>query len=204
MKLVGIDLEGVLVPEIWVGLSKKTGLKELALTTKDIPNYNELMQSRIKILNDNNIKAKELFDIASEIDPYEGAVNFLDNIRDKYQVIILSDTFFNLSLPIFKKLSRPTVFCHYLSVNNKGMIEGYKKCTDNHKKLAIKAMNNLGFDTVAIGDSYNDLGMLEEARKGILFKSTEEIIAKYPNYLVCNSYHILEKALNEIFNEDIK
>ena len=134
------------------------------------------MKKRIALLNQNNIKADLLFQIASEIEPYDGAINFLSELRRNYQIVILSDTFFNLTQPVFEKLQFPTVFCHELIVNDKQMVSGIKLCIENHKKLTIKAMNKLNFKTIAIGDSLNDIGMLEEANKGILFRSSNEII----------------------------
>ena len=196
MLFIGIDLEGVLIPEIWENLAKKTKIKELELTTKDIPVYSELMKYRIKVLERHNIKAKLLFEIANKIKPYEGAKKFLSDIRKEHQVLILSDTFFNLSKPIFKKLNFPTVLCHHLLINNKGMIAGMKRCTTKHKKKAITFMNKLSNKTIAIGDSYNDLEMLKEAKCGILFKSTKEIISKNKNYIACNSYKMLLKIIN--------
>lgn len=200
MNFIGIDLEGVLIPEIWVSLANKTGISDLCLTTKDLGNYNELMQKRIEVLNTNNIKAKLLFEVASEIEPYEGALNFLSELRKNYQVIILSDTFFNLSEPVFKKLNYPTVFCHKLLVDENQMVSGIKMCIENHKKLTLKAMNELKFNTIAIGDSLNDIGMLSEAKKGILFRSSKEIIKKYPNFDHYESYNELLKEIKNIFN----
>ena len=199
MNLVGIDLEGVLVPEIWVALAKKTGEKKLELTTKDIGDYKELMEHRIDVLKAKGIKAKELFDIAKDILPYKGAVEFLNEVRKYYQVIVLSDTFFNLSKNIFKKLNYPTVFCHTLKISNAGMVTGMNRCIKDHKKLTIKAMNDMNFNTLAIGDSYNDLSMLKEAKKGILFRSTEEIINNNPSYITCETYEDLLKKIHDFF-----
>ena len=201
MNFIGIDLEGVLVPEIWIALAKKTGIEELKLTTKDISNYQELMKKRIAVLNNNNIKADLLFKIASEINPYEGAYDFLSKLRNNYQVIVLSDTFSNLSQPIFKKLNHPTVFCHELLVNKLGMVGGIKMCINHHKMLTLKYMNKLNFNTIAIGDSYNDIGMLSEARNGILFRSTSEIIKKYPEFDKYDDYENLLKTINNIFTQ---
>ena len=201
MHIIGIDLEGVLVPEIWEMLAKKTRIKELELTTKDVPNYKDLMNSRIKVLKRKNIKAKELFSIAKNIKPFRGAEKFLTEIRKNHQVIILSDTFFNLSQPIFKKLKFPTVFCHHLLIDNKGMVEGMKMCTKNHKKKVINFMNSISNQTIAIGDSYNDLAMLKEAKFGILFKSTREIISKNSNFFSCDSYQTLLKTINKKHKE---
>lgn len=202
MNFLGIDLEGVLVPEIWVALAKKTGIEELKLTTKDISNYQELMEKRISVLNKNNIKANQLFEIASEINPYEGAYDFLSELRNNFQVIILSDTFSNLSKPIFQKLNAPTVFCHKLLVNKLGMISGIEMCIDQHKMLTLKYMNKLNFNTIAVGDSYNDIGMLSEARNGILFRSTPEIIKKYPEFNNYEDYNDLLKKIKTIFTKE--
>ena len=199
MNFIGIDLEGVLVPEIWVALANKTGIEELKLTTKDISDYQKLMKKRIDVLNKNNVKADLLFKIASEINPYEGAYDFLSELRNNYQVIILSDTFSNLSKPIFKKLNYPTVFCHELLVGKLGMIDGIKMCIKHHKMLTLKYMNQLNFNTIAVGDSYNDIGMLSEARNGILFRSTPEIIRKHPEFDRQEDYKILLKTINNIF-----
>ena len=196
MHFIGIDLEGVLVPEIWESLAKKTKIKELELTTKDIPNYQDLMKHRINVLNKKNIKAKLLFEIAKTIKPFKGALKFLSTIRKSHQVIILSDTFFNLSQPIFKKLNFPTVLCHYLVVN-KGMVVDMKKCTNDHKRKAIIFMKKLSTNTIAIGDSYNDLNMLKEARFGILFKSTKKIISENKKIYNCNTYNDLLNVINK-------
>lgn len=200
MNFIGIDLEGVLIPEIWVALSEKTGIKDLQLTTKDIKDYKELMRIRIELLKKNKIQANALFEIAAKIEPYEGAKNFLSKIREKYQVIILSDTFFNLSSPIFKKLNYPNVFCHELLINRNNMISGMKLCIENHKKLTIKYMQALNFKTIAIGDSLNDLGMLEEAHFGILFRPSESIKNKYNKYYNCNTYTELSSKIEKVFN----
>jgi len=202
MNFIGIDLEGVLVPEIWVALANKTGIEELKLTTKDISSYQELMEKRISVLNKNHIKADLLFKIASEINPYEGAYDFLSELRNNFQVIILSDTFSNLSKPIFKKLNTPTVFCHKLLVNQLGMISGIDMCIDQHKMLTLKYMNKLNFNTIAIGDSYNDIGMLSEAKNGILFRSTPEIIKKYPEFAKYEDYECLLKTIKNIFKKE--
>ena len=200
MKFVGIDLEGVLIPEIWVALAEKTGIKDLKLTTKDVSDYKVLMKIRIEVLNKNSIKSDLLFEIASHIKPYKGAYEFLSNIREKYQVIILSDTFINLSAPVFNKLNFPTVFCHELIVDKNSMIVGFKMCLENHKKITIKNMNAMNFKTIAIGDSLNDLGMLEEAHTGILFRSSDVIKSKYKQYFSCDAYSELLNKIHETFN----
>ena len=202
LNLIGIDLEGVLVPEIWIALAEETGETELKLTTRDIKNYEDLMAHRISILNSKQITAKQLFDIAKSINPFDGAVEFLDKVRKNYQVIILSDTFYNLSKDIFRKLNYPTVFCHTLLVSEDGMISGMNRCINDHKRRTIEAMNRMNFNTLAIGDSYNDLNMLKEAKNGILFRSTEKIINSNPNYISCSSYSDLLKKTFEIFGRE--
>ena len=189
------------MPEIWVSLAEKTGINELKLTTKDISDYKELMKIRIDILKEKQIQSNLLFEIASEIKPYEGAIDFLSEIREKYQVIILSDTFFNLSAPVFKKLNYPTVFCHKLLIDENNMISGMEMCKEEHKKLTLNYMNSLNFKTIAIGDSLNDLGMLGEADVGILFKSSNSIKSKYSQYFSCDTYNDLLKKIHQTFNK---
>ena len=202
MNFIGIDLEGVLIPEIWVSLSEKTGIEELKLTTKDISDYKELMKIRIGLLRKNHINSNLLFQIASDIEPYEGAIDFLSNIREKYQVIILSDTFFNLSAPVFKKFNHPTVFCHKLLVDDNNMITGMEMCIEEHKKRTVNYMNSLNFNTIAIGDSLNDLGMLEVADTGILFRSSEKIKNLYNKYFSCDTYTELSDKICEVYKTE--
>lgn len=199
MNFIGIDLEGVLVPEIWVALSEFTGVKDLKLTTKDVSNYRDLMKIRIDLLNKHKIKSNVLFEIAKKIEPFEGAKSFLCEIRKNYQVIVLSDTFFNLSSPIFKKLNYPTVFCHELVIDKKGMVNDINLCIENHKKLTLKCMNQMNFNTIAIGDSFNDIGMLCEANYGILFCSNKNIQNKFPSLDTCDDYSALLNKINNFF-----
>jgi len=201
MNFIGIDLEGVLIPEIWVSLSEKTGINELKLTTKDISDYKELMKIRIDILKKNKIQSNLLFEIAEEIKPYQGALDFLSEVRKTYQVIILSDTFSNLSAPIFKKLNYPTVFCHKLLIDESNMISGIEMCIEEHKKHTLNCMNSLNFNTIAIGDSLNDLGMLQAADVGILFRSSGSIKSKYSQYFSCDTYSDLLKKIHKSFNK---
>ena len=202
MNFIGIDLEGVLIPEIWVSLADKTGINELKLTTKDISDYKELMKIRIDVLKKNQIQSNLLFEVASELQPYDGALDFLSELRKKYQVIILSDTFFNLSAPVFKKLNYPTVFCHKLLIDENNMISGMEMCIEGHKKYTLNAMNAMNFNTIAIGDSLNDLGMLQEANVGILFRSSNSIKSKYSQYFSCDTYNDLLKKIYEIFKKN--
>ena len=190
MNFIGIDLEGVLIPEIWVSLSEKTGINELKLTTKDISDYKELMKIRIDILKKNKIQSNLLFEIAEEIKPYQGALDFLSEVRKTYQVIILSDTFSNLSAPIFKKLNYPTVFCHKLLIDESNMISGIEMCIEEHKKHTLNCMNSLNFNTIAIG-----------ADIGILFRSSNTIKSKYSQYFSCDTYSDLLKKIHKSFNK---
>ncbi len=201
MNFIGIDLEGVLIPEIWESLSEKTGINELKLTTKDISDYKELMKMRIDILKKNKIQSNLLFKIAEEIKPYQGALDFLSEVRKTYQVIILSDTFFNLSAPVFKKLNYPTVFCHKLLIDESNMISGIEMCIEEHKKHTLNYMNSLNFNTIAIGDSLNDLGMLQAADTGILFRSSNSIKSTYSQYFSCDTYSDLLKKIHKSFNK---
>ena len=202
MDFIGIDLEGVLIPEIWVSLSEKTGINELKLTTKDISDYKELMKMRIDILKKNKIQSNLLFEIAEEIKPYQGALDFLSEVRKTYQVIILSDTFSNLSAPVFKKLNYPTVFCHKLLIDESNMISGIEMCIEEHKKHTLNYMSSLNFNTIAIGDSLNDLGMLQAADIGILFRSSNSIKSKYSQYFSCDTYNDLLNKVYEIFKNN--
>lgn len=201
MNLIGIDLEGVLIPEIWEELARQTGEKDLTLTTRDIKDYKELMDHRINVLNAKGIKAKKLFDIAKNIIPYEGAIDFLNKLRKDFQVIILSDTFYNLSKNIFEKLNFPTVFCHTLLVSEDGMVIGMNRCINDHKRITIEYMNKMNFNTIAVGDSYNDMGMLAEANEGILFRTTDKIKKDYPDYFNCDSYDQLITKIYDIFKK---
>ena len=194
MKIVCLDLEGVLVPEIWVSLSEKTGINELKWTTREIPDYDQLMQNRLQILKKNKILAKDLLHIANELDPLEGAVDFLENIRSNFQVIILSDTFYDIAKPLFHKLKFPTIFCHNLDIDQDGFIINYNIRIKDHKRLSVEAFTKLNFKTIAVGDSYNDLSMLRAADAGILFRSTKEIKDNH-KYYNCNSYNRLEEKI---------
>lgn len=196
MEIICLDFEGVLSPEIWIGLANVTGIEELSLTTRDIPNYNDLMDKRIKILQDNNITASALFEVANNLEPMRGAKEFLDSIRCHYQVIILSDTFYDLAKPIFAKLSWPTVFCHTLERDKHDRLVKYKIRVDDHKKKAIENFKKLNFKTIAVGDSYNDLSMLYESDYGILFKSPQSIRDSNEQFFSCDNYNELKNKID--------
>lgn len=175
MNIVCLDLEGVLFPEIWIEFSKRTKIKELSRTTKDEPNYDKLMKMRLDILNEKGFGMKEISEVISEIEPYDGAKTFLDELRKKTEVIILSDTFRQFSRLFIDKLNKPTIFCHEFIVSDTGIIEGYKLRENGSKREVVKALKQVGFEVISAGDSYNDLGMIRESKKGFLFKAPDKI-----------------------------
>ena len=183
-----LDLEGVLLPEIWIKFAEKTGVEELKLTTRDIPNYDELMNKRLSILKQNDFKLSDIKDVISTLEPLEGAIEFHQWLRSEFQVIILSDTFYQFVSPLMKKLDYPTLFCHQLVIDNDDSISGYKLRQANGKQEAVKALQKLNFKVVAAGDSYNDIGMLKQADMGILFDPPKNVIDDYPQFPVSNNY----------------
>lgn len=201
MILACLDLEGVLVPEIWISVAEKTGIKELRLTTRDISDYDELMKYRLNILEKNNIGIDLIQKVISELSPLPGADKFLDKLRERFQVIILSDTFYQFAMPLMKKLKNPTLFCHDLIINDKGMITGYKLRMQDQKREAVKRFKELNFKIIASGDSYNDTNMLSEADKGILFCPPEKVIKEFPQFPVVLDH---EKLYDEFISGEKK
>jgi phosphoserine/homoserine phosphotransferase len=181
MYITCLDLEGVLVPEIWIAFAEETGIPELRLTTRDMPDYDALMLRRIAILRDHNLALADVQRTITTIKPLPGAKAFLDELRELCQVVILSDTFTQFALPLMKQLGMPSIFCNNLDIDADGMIVGYKLRQQNGKFHAVKALKSIGFQTIAAGDSFNDLDMIHEADKGFLFRSTPAIIADNPN-----------------------
>lgn len=200
MNTVCLDLEGVLVPEIWIAFSEVTGIQELRLTTRDISDYDVLMRKRIGLLKENNLKLKDIQRVIGTMQPLPGAKDFLDALREKYQVIILSDTFTQFAAPLIEKLSRPTLFCNTLEEGPDGTITGYKLRQNNGKMHAVSALKGLNMRVVASGDSYNDLAMLKAADKGILFRSPESIKAENPQFPAVDTYEDLYKEIQTGFN----
>jgi len=188
MNIVCLDLEGVLVPEIWIAFSEATGIPELRRTTRDEPDYDKLMAYRLAILKEHGLGLKEIQDTIATIDPLEGAKEFLDELRSLTQVIIISDTFTQFATPLMKKLGMPTLFCNELIVGDDGMIEGYRMRIENSKLSSVKALQSIGFETIAAGDSFNDLGMIRASKAGFLFRSTEKIIADNPDLPAYETY----------------
>ncbi len=199
MEIVCLDLEGVLVPEIWIAFSEAAGIPELARTTRDEPDYDKLMRFRLEILKDHGLGLKQIQETIAQIEPLPGAKEFLDRLRELTQVIIISDTFTQFASPLMKKLGWPTIFCNTLQVDDDGMITGYRMRVEKSKLTTVKALQSIGYDTIASGDSFNDLGMIEASKAGFLFRSTEAIRREYPQYPAYESYdELLEAIVREI------
>ena len=181
MNIVCLDMEGVLVPEIWIAFAEASGIPELTRTTRDEPDYDKLMRWRLGILKEHGLGLKEIQDTIAKIDPMPGAKEFLDELRSICQVIIISDTFTQFATPLMKKLGWPTIFCNSLEVADSGEITGFKMRLQDSKLNTVKGLQAIGFDTIASGDSYNDLGMIQASKAGFLFRSTEKIKADYPD-----------------------
>ena len=197
MKLICLDLEGVLVPEIWVAFAEASGIPELKKTTRDEPDYDKLMRWRLSVLKEHGLGLKEIQETIASIDPLPGAKEFLDELRSFTQVIILSDTFTEFAQPLMKKLGWPTIFCNSLVVAEDGEITDYKMRVENSKLKTVRALQSIGFETVASGDSYNDLGMILAGKSGFLFRTTEQIKADYPQIPALETYEELLNALKE-------
>lgn len=195
MNIVCLDLEGVLVPEIWIAFAEETGIPELKKTTRDEPDYDKLMNYRLKILKEHGLGLKEIQETIAKIDPMPGAKEFLDELRSITQVIIISDTFTQFASPLMKKLGMPTIFCNTLEVAENGEITGFKMRCEKSKLTTVKALQSIGYDTIASGDSHNDLGMIEASNAGFLFRSTEQIKKDYPQYPAFEEYDELLAAI---------
>jgi phosphoserine/homoserine phosphotransferase len=195
LRIICLDLEGVLVPEIWISLAERTNIKDLFLTTRDIEDYAELMAHRLKVFKREGLKISDINDAVKDLKPFNGAKIFLESLSKDFQVIILSDTFYEIAAPLFYKLGNPNVFCHHLDISDNGDITGYKLRIDDQKTQAVKAFHKLGFTVYAAGDSYNDLGMLKAADKGILYKAPEALIAEYSNFETAQDYKNLKELL---------
>jgi len=197
MNVVCLDMEGVLVPEIWIAFSEETGIPELKITTRDEPDYDKLMKYRLEILREHGLGLKEIQETIGKIDPMPGAKEFMDRLRDTTQVIILSDTFTQFAAPLMKKLGMPTIFCNELTVGENGEITGYKMRCEQSKLTTVKCLQAMGFDTIAAGDSFNDLGMIKASKAGFLFRTTEQLKKDYPEYKALETY-------DELYDEIVK
>ena len=198
MYITCLDLEGVLVPEIWIAFSKATNIPELMKTTRDEPDYDKLMKFRIGILKEHGLGLKEIQDVIAGIDPMPGAKEFLDELRSICQTIIISDTFTQFASPLMKKLDYPTIFCNTLEASDSGEITGFKMRIENSKYTTVKALQSIGFETIAAGDSYNDLGMIKASKAGFLFRSTDKIKADNPDIPAFETYEEFMDAIKNV------
>lgn len=198
MNIVCLDLEGVLVPEIWIAFAEATNIPELKKTTRDEPDYDKLMNFRLSVLKEHGLGLKEIQETIATIDPMPGAKEFLDELRSLTQVIIISDTFEQFATPLMKKLGWPTIFCNTLEVAEDGMITGFKMRCEKSKYTTVKALQSIGYETIASGDSHNDLGMIEASKAGFLFRSTDQIKADYPQFAAYETYDELLAAIKEV------
>ena len=199
--IVCLDMEGVLIPEIWIEFAKETGIKELRLTTKDEPDYDKLMKMRIRLLKEHNYGIKEIQKVIDKVEPYEGAKEFLDELRSFTQVIILSDTYREFGLPVMKKLGYPTLFCHELEIADNGEITDYKLRKNGTKLETVKALQSIGFETISAGDSYNDLGMIRASKAGFLFRSPEKIKNENKDVKTLETYEELLNGIKKAISE---
>lgn len=197
MYITCLDVEGVLVPEIWIAFAEASGIPELKKTTRDEPDYDKLMKWRLGVLKEHGLGLKEIQDVIRTIDPLPGAKEFLDELRSFTQVILISDTFTQFASPLMEKLGWPTLFCNSLEVAENGEITGFKMRVEQSKLTTVKALQSIGFDTIASGDSYNDLGMIQASKAGFLLRSTDKIKADYPDILAYETYEELLSAIRK-------
>ena len=193
--IIATDLESVLVPEIWIAVAEQTGIEELRLTTRDVPDYDQLMQQRLRILREHQLSLTSIQAVIATLQPLPGAVEFLHWVRSRTPCIILSDTFYEFAAPLLAQLGYPTLFCHTLEVDQHNMLVGYRLRRPDSKRQTVRALQSLGFQVVAIGDSYNDTGMLGEADAGILFRAPDNVVAEFPQFPVMHDYAELQAAI---------
>lgn len=203
MYITCLDLEGVLVPEIWIAFARESGVPELTRTTRDEPDYDKLMRWRLDVLKEHGLGLREIQETIAKIDPLPGAKEFLDKLRAQGQVIIISDTFEQFAGPLMEKLGMPTIFCNTLQVADSGEITGYKMRCAQSKLATVKALQSIGYETIACGDSHNDLGMIQASKAGFLFRSTEQIIQEHPELEAFESYDELFAAIRNAMAEEI-
>lgn len=203
MEIACLDLEGVLVPEIWIGFAEKTGIDELAATTRDIPDYDVLMKQRLALLDQHGLGLPDIQEVISTMAPMPGAKEFIDWLKERFQLIILSDTFYEFSQPLMRQLDFPTLFCHRLVADESGRIVDYKLRQKDPKRQSVKALHGLNFRVIASGDSYNDTTMLEEADAGILFRAPANVIEEFPQYPAVESYEELRKEFCAASERDL-
>ncbi len=197
MEIACLDLEGVLVPEVWIGVAERTGIEALRATTRDIPDYNQLMAQRLAILDENAISLTDIQAVIEEMGPLDGAREFLDWLRTGYQVVILSDTFYEFATPLMRQLGWPVLLCHRLNTDKAGRITGYDLCVPDHKREAVRAFQGLNFKVIAVGDSFNDTKMLGQADRGIFFSAPENVTAEFPDFHKTEDYAALRTAFEQ-------
>ena len=203
MEIACLDLEGVLVPEIWIEFAKVTGIESLKATTRDIPDYDVLMKQRLRILEENNLGLKEIQNVIATLKPLDGAVEFVDWLRERFQVIILSDTFYEFSQPLMRQLGFPTLLCHRLNVDERGMVVGYTLRQRDPKRQSVLALKTLYYRIIAAGDSYNDTTMLGEADQGILFHAPQNVIEQFPQFPAVHTFEDLKKEFIKASNREL-
>lgn len=203
MEIACLDLEGVLVPEIWISFAEKTGIEELKATTRDIPDYDVLMKQRLSLLSQHKLGLKEIQEVIDTLSPMDGALEFVDWLRERFQVVILSDTFYEFAQPLMRQLRWPTLFCHRLVVGDDGSIVDYKLRQADPKRASVKAFHSLNYRCIAAGDSYNDTTMLSEAEAGILFKAPQNVIEEFPQFPAVDTYQQLKEQFVAASNRDI-
>lgn len=201
MRIVCSDLEGVFVPEIWINVAERTGIADLRLTTRDISDYDELMQYRLRILEKHHLKITDITDVIATMQPLEGAVSFLDWLRSQVSVIVVSDTFTQFAGPLMAHLGRPTLFCNTLEIDPDGTVTGYRLRQKDGKRKAAQALKSLNYEVIAMGDSYNDITMLTEADRGILFRPPDNVVAEFPQFPVTTDYEQLREVLTPLLND---
>lgn len=195
MELVCLDLEGVLVPEIWIEFAERTGIAELRATTRDIPDYDVLMKQRLSLLDQHGLRLDDIQAVIADMSPLEGAAEFLDWLRGRFQVVILSDTFYEFSAPLMRQLAWPTLLCHRLLTDEEGRVVDYRLRQPDPKRASVQAFHSLNYRIIAAGDSYNDTSMLEEADAGILFRAPDNVIAEFPQYPAVSTYAALQDEI---------
>jgi len=203
VELACLDLEGVLVPEIWIEFAQRTGIDALRATTRDIPDYDVLMKQRLALLAQHNMKINDIQEVIAQLSPLPGAIEFLDWLRQRFQVIILSDTFYEFSQPLMRQLAWPTLFCHRLITDETGAVVGYKLRQKDPKRASVKAFHSLHYKVIAAGDSYNDISMLAEADVGILFHAPDNVIAEYPQFTAVQEFDELKREFIKASDADL-
>lgn len=203
MEIACLDLEGVLIPEIWIAFAEKTGIEELKATTRDIPDYDVLMKQRLRILDDHNLGLNEIQAVIAELEPLAGAPEFVDWLRERFQVVILSDTFYEFAQPLMRQFGYPTLFCHRLEVADNGRVKDYTLRQKDPKRASIKAFHSLNYRCIAAGDSYNDTTMLSEAEAGILFNAPDNVIAQFPQFPAVRGYDNLKREFLKASNRTL-